>query len=74
MMIDPKLIKVGEVFEIGPDSPAIEAATMAAQLLPFVAEDIHGRMRDEADIGANELSSAPALYLVTEADVGPMAP
>jgi poly(beta-D-mannuronate) lyase len=75
MMIDPKLIKVGEVFEIGPGSPAIDAATMAAQLLPFVAEDIHGRMRDKADIGANELSSAPSLYgLVTEADVGPMAP
>jgi hypothetical protein len=75
MAMDPKLVKGGEVFEIAAGSPAVDAASMATQLFPFVVDDIRGRMRDKPDIGANELSSGPAPYgLMGEADVGPMAP
>jgi hypothetical protein len=72
IMADPKLVKVGDVFKIGAGSPAIDAATMP---FPFVTDDIDGKPRMAPDIGADEISTAPALYgLLSEADVGPMSP
>jgi hypothetical protein len=69
--VDPMLTKVGDVYTIGPGSPAIDGATGAAQLFPFVTDDIEGKPRMNPDIGANEVSSAPVVYrIVGEADVG----
>jgi len=73
IMADPKLVKVGEVFKIGPGSPAIDAATMMP--FPFVTDDIDGKPRTTPDIGADEVSpSAPVYGILSAADVGPMAP
>jgi hypothetical protein len=73
MMMDPKLVKVGDIFQIAAGSPAIDAADTA--MYPFVIDDIDGKPRTKADVGANEVSSSPAKYgILTEADVGPMAP
>jgi hypothetical protein len=72
-MADPMLTKVGDVYTIGPGSPAVNAGAAA---YPYVTEDIDGIPRDSMpDIGANEVSSAPAPYhLLTPADVGPRSP
>ena len=44
-------------------------------MFPFVTDDIDGKPRSKADIGAEELSTAPAKYgLLTAKDVGPFAP
>jgi hypothetical protein len=73
MVVDPRLMKVGEVFTIGPGSPVINAG-MA--MFSYVTEDIEGKPRsDPPDVGANEASPEPAHFgLLTEADVGPLAP
>jgi len=72
IMVDPKLVKTGDVFSIGSGSPAIDAAT---QPFTFVTDDIEGKPRVAPDIGANEISSAPAMFgLLKLTDVGPMAP
>jgi hypothetical protein len=72
-MVDPKLIKVGGIFRIAAGSPAIDAGDTA--MFPYVTDDAEGRARAKSDIGAFEVSSAPAKYgLLKEADVGPMAP
>jgi hypothetical protein len=72
-MIDPKLTKMGEIFRIGPSSPAVDAAM---NMFSFVSDDGDGRPRmGVPDIGAQEVTNAPALYgLLSEADVGPVAP
>jgi hypothetical protein len=72
MMVDPKLMKVGDVFAIAAGSPAIDAAGAG---IPYVTDDIDGRPRDKPDVGADEVSSQMARWgLLGEADVGPMAP
>jgi hypothetical protein len=72
MMIDPKLVKVGDVYKTGPGSPAIDAATTP---FPFLTDDIDGHPRMKPDIGADEISTSPGLYgLLSPTDVGPMAP
>jgi hypothetical protein len=72
MRVDPKLVKIGEVFKIGPGSPAIDAADAR---FPFVVDDIDGKPRVMPDIGADEVSSSAAKYgLLKETDVGPLAP
>jgi hypothetical protein len=73
MVADPKLMKVGEVFTIGPGSPAINAGMGT---FSYVSLDITGKARDSMpDLGANEVSTEPAkLGPLTAADVGPMAP
>jgi hypothetical protein len=72
-VMDPKLVKMGDLFLLGDGSPAIDAGDNT--MFPFVMDDILGRPRMKADVGANEWSTAPAKYgLITEADVGPMAP
>jgi hypothetical protein len=73
MVVDPKLMKIGGVFTIGPGSPAINAGMPT---FPYVTEDIEGKLRNDSmpDIGANEISPEPAQFgLLTEAQVGPMA-
>jgi hypothetical protein len=73
MMMDPKLTKMGDVFRIGPGSPAIDAGDIAAY--PFIMDDIDGKPRSKADVGASEVSSSPPRFgILTESDVGPMAP
>jgi hypothetical protein len=71
--VDPRLVKMGDIFTITAGSPAIDAGDAA--MFPFLMEDIDGRPRSKADVGAQELSTAPAKYgLLTEKDVGPAAP
>jgi hypothetical protein len=73
-MMDPKLTMVGDVFKIGPGSPAIDLGDLSA--FPFITDDIDGKPRSgKPDVGADEVSSSPARYGVLQAsDVGPMAP
>jgi hypothetical protein len=59
MMVDPKRTKIGDIFRIGAGSPAIDAAEMT---FDFVTEDGDGRPRNKPDIGAQEVSTAPAKY------------
>jgi hypothetical protein len=69
---DPKLTRVGEIFKLSAQSPAIGAA---AGTFPFVTDDIDGDPRIKRDVGADEYSPAPpARHPLTQADVGPTAP
>jgi hypothetical protein len=71
MMVDPKLMKVGDLFTVGPGSPALDAAGAG---VAYVTDDITGRARSKPDIGAEEVSPEMPLYgLLGEGDVGPMA-
>jgi hypothetical protein len=72
-MVDPQLMKVGDVYTIGAGSPAVNAGMPT---FAYVTEDIEGKLRDSMpDIGANEVSpEAPRFAILTQADVGPMAP
>jgi hypothetical protein len=73
-MVDPKLMKVGDVFTIPATSPAVNAGLAT---FPYVTSDIEGKPRADGkpDVGAVEVSPAtPKFGLLTEADVGPMAP
>jgi hypothetical protein len=72
-MIDPMLIKMGDVFIIGAGSPAVGAGTAT---FPYVTVDSTGKPRDAMpDVGAFEVSAQPGPFgLLTAADVGPMAP
>jgi len=63
---------MGEVLALTPSSKAIGAATGS---FPFVMDDVAGHPRPKPDVGAEQLSSAPALRRpLTPADVGPDAP
>jgi poly(beta-D-mannuronate) lyase len=71
-MIDPKLVKDGEISRIAADSPAIDAAD---PMYP-VMDDIDGTPRSgKLDVGADEfqLGGTKKAPLTTK-DVGPMAP
>jgi poly(beta-D-mannuronate) lyase len=69
---DPLLAETGGARAIGPDSPAVNAAT---ETFPFVTDDVNGQPREQPDVGADELSSAPGPRRpLTPADVGPDAP
>jgi Chondroitinase B len=72
--VDPKLMKVGEIFKIAAGSPAVDAADTRFSML--VTDDFEGQPRDgKPDIGADEVTTAPVKAgLLGEADVGPMAP
>jgi poly(beta-D-mannuronate) lyase len=66
------LMKMGEVMVIATGSKAIDASMGS---YPFVMDDVNGQPRDKPDIGADELSTAPALFgPLTDKDVGPDAP
>jgi len=74
MVVDAKLMKVGQLFTIAAGSPAVNAGLPA---FAYVMDDIDGRARDDGkpDVGALEVSpQAPKFGLLSEADVGPMAP
>jgi hypothetical protein len=74
MVVDPKLMKMGEVFTIGSGSPAVNAGLPT---FPYLAEDIEGKRRSDPmpDVGANEVSADAARFgPLTETGVGPMAP
>ena len=69
---DPQLQPGAGVQAPAAGSPAIDGAT---EIFPFVMEDIDGQPRDQPDLGADELSSAPRIRRpLTPADVGPDAP
>jgi hypothetical protein len=71
--VDPKLVQMGDIFRITAGSPVIDAGDNS--MFPFLTDDIDGRPRMKADVGAQELSAAAARYgLLTQKDVGPDAP
>jgi poly(beta-D-mannuronate) lyase len=71
-VVDPALVLVDGLWRPGAASPAVDAS---APGFDFVTDDIDGQKRDHADVGADELSSAPITnHPLTEADVGPDAP
>ena len=71
-LVDPLLLKSGDIFRLASGSPAIDAADPS---FSFVSDDIEGHPRTKPDIGADERSSSPALFgVLTEKDVGPAAP
>jgi poly(beta-D-mannuronate) lyase len=71
-MVDPKLMKDGEIFRIGADSPAIDAADPKFTVM----DDIDGTPRSgKLDVGADEFQLGGTLKVpLTTKDVGPMAP
>jgi hypothetical protein len=71
-LVDPKLVKVGEVWKLGTGSPAIDAAST---MFGFVTEDFDGQPRANPDVGADEVSSAGITNgILGTADVGPASP
>ena len=70
-MVDPMLMKVGEIFRIGAGSPVIDAADPKYT----VADDIDGTARSgKLDVGADEFTMGGALKApLTTKDVGPMS-
>jgi hypothetical protein len=73
MRADPQLTKMGDIFRIAAGTPAVDGAEA---MFPFVLDDIDGRPRTgKPDIGAEELSGTAGKFgLLTEKDVGPLAP
>jgi poly(beta-D-mannuronate) lyase len=68
-VVDPMLVKVGDVFKIAAGSPAVDAANGS---FSFVTDDIDGKIRSTPDVGADELSPLPATHrMLNETDVGP---
>jgi hypothetical protein len=71
-LIDPLLSKLGDLYKLVASSPAVDAADPS---FTYVTEDFEGQPRTKPDVGADELSSAPAVRgLLAEGDVGPDAP
>ncbi len=70
---DPRLVTANGLRRLGPDSPAINAASKS---YPTVTRDVDGNPRSgKADVGADEYSTtAPTNRPLTPADVGPLAP
>jgi hypothetical protein len=66
-------VAVAEIQKLGPGNPAVDAAAAG---FDFVTDDIDGQPRSKSDVGADELSDAPATLHgpLTEKDVGPDAP
>ena len=53
MIADPRLVRAGELWRIGPTGPAIDAA----EELAWVPTDMDGQRRDRPDIGADALAT-----------------
>jgi hypothetical protein len=71
-LVDPKLVKVGEIFKLGTGSPAIDRADGS---FTYVTNDFEGQARSTPDVGADEVSSgAVSAGLLDESDVGPASP
>jgi poly(beta-D-mannuronate) lyase len=73
MKAEPGLTKMGDIFRLMMGSPAIDAADA---MFPYVMDDADGRPRSgKFDVGAEELGNGMAKFgLLTEKDVGPLAP
>jgi hypothetical protein len=73
-VVDPMLVKMGEVFRISAGSPAVGAAV--AGDFAFVMDDIDGQPRASRDVGADGWSTAAVARRgpLTPADVGPESP
>jgi hypothetical protein len=72
-LVNPTMAAEGGLMRLTASSPAVDVADPA--YFPFVVDDIDGQPRTTADIGADELSTAPVLRRpLTTADVGPEAP
>jgi poly(beta-D-mannuronate) lyase len=70
-MVDPMLVKMGEIFRFGAGSPAIDAAD-ATYTVP---DDIDGSARSgKLDVGADELTMGPLKAPLVAKDVGPASP
>jgi hypothetical protein len=71
-VIDPKLVRLGDVLVLAAGSPAIDGAAALAGVIPT---DVDGQPRTTPDVGADEQGTAlgPRRPL-TAADVGPEAP
>jgi poly(beta-D-mannuronate) lyase len=69
-VVDPQLMKVGDIFRPSASSPVVGAAIGSS---PFVTEDIDGQPRPKPDVGADQVGAAGRGPL-TPADVGPDAP
>jgi poly(beta-D-mannuronate) lyase len=66
------LVQVGELWKLGTGSPAIDASATG---FDYVTDDIDGQPRARTDVGADELSNAPAAHRpLVQTDVGPDAP
>jgi poly(beta-D-mannuronate) lyase len=71
-LVDPRLVRTGEILKLGAGSPAIDTADGS---FAFVNEDFEGQPRSKPDVGADEVSTAtPTRHLLGESDVGPLAP
>ena len=69
---DPGLVQVDGLWRVREGSVAIDASVPG---FDYVSDDIDGQPRSKADVGADELSAAPATHgPLTERDVGPDAP
>jgi hypothetical protein len=68
--VDPRLVKAGEIWRPGPESPALDATAGA---FPFVTHDVDGQPRTAPDVGAHE-GTIPGRGPLTPTDVGPDAP
>jgi poly(beta-D-mannuronate) lyase len=69
---EPGLVEVDGLLRVKAGSPAVDAS---APGFDYVSDDIDGQPRHQADVGADELSAAPASHgPLTERDVGPDAP
>jgi hypothetical protein len=69
-VVDPQLMKVGEIWRPGAGGPTVDAARAG---FAFVTQDIDGRPRTTTDVGAHE-AGPPGHGPLTPADVGPDAP
>ena len=70
-VIDPMMVKVGEVMKPGPGSPVAGAGVGS---FPFVTGDIDGQPRAKNDVGAHAIPAAQGKGPLTPADVGPGSP
>jgi hypothetical protein len=69
-VVDPMMVKVGEVMKPAPGSPVAGAGVGS---FPFVTGDIDEQMRSKADVGAHAVPAAMKGPL-TPVDVGPNSP
>ena len=70
-IVDPMMVKVGEVMKPAPGSPAAGAGVGS---FPFVTGDIDGQSRAKNDVGAHAIPASQMKGPLTPTDVGPNSP
>jgi hypothetical protein len=70
-VVDPMMVKVGEVMKPAPGSPVAGAGVGS---FPFLTGDIDGQPRAKNDVGAHAVPAAQGKGPLTAADVGPGSP